>query len=197
MVLLNNQFFSMLSRMKYINRWSLMRNSVSENISEHSLEVAFFAHALGILANKRFNKNLSPEKMAVSALFHDTTEIITGDLPTPIKYYNQNISGAYKEIEETAQKKLLSYLPSDLKEEYSLIYSKDYCTPYENMLVKAADKLSALVKCIEEERMGNTDFVEAKSSSLAALVNFKLEEVDCFLEEFLPAYGLSLDQISE
>ena len=191
---MNNQFFSILSRMKYITRWSLMRNSVQENISEHSLEVAFFAHALAIIAKKRFNKEVQPEKVAVVAMFHDTSEILTGDLPTPVKYYNEKLKTAYKELEKDAEEKLLSFLPEDLREEYSKIYDKNYITEYEQKLVKAGDKLSALVKCIEEEQMGNKDFLRAKETTLNSIIEMKLVEVDCFLEEFIPAFGMTLDQ---
>lgn len=191
---MENQFFSMLSRMKYIDRWALMRNTSKENISEHSLQVAFFAHALGVIKNKRFGGNIDCNKLAVIAMFHDVSEIITGDLPTPVKYYNPEIKTAYKEVENVAIQKLLSYLPDDFKDEYASILIKNDKDEYLYRLVKAADKLSALAKCIEEEKMGNTDFLDAKESIFSYLLHTDLPEVKVFLEEFMPSFGLSLDK---
>ncbi len=188
-----SQFFSMLSRMKYINRWGLMRNTITENISEHSLDVAFIAHALAIIKNKRFNGNVNAERTALLAMFHDTTEILTGDLPTPIKYYNSQIKEAYKEVENIAKSKLLSYLPEDLREEYSDIYAEDKKDAELLKLIKAADKISALIKCIEEKRMGNTDFDKAEESILKSILEIDLPEVKCFIDEFIPAFKLTLD----
>jgi len=189
-----NQFFAMLSRMKYINRWGLMRNTISENICEHSLDVAFIAHALAIIKNKRFGGNINAERVALLAIFHDTTEIITGDLPTPIKYYNSKIKDAYNEVEDIAKDTLLSYLPEDLKEEYtSLLYHENEEKELWK-LVKSADRISALIKCIEEKRMGNTDFDKAEISILKSIKEIDLPEVQCFLEEFIPAYKLTLDE---
>ena len=153
-----SKFFAVISRMKYINRWALMRNTINENISEHSLEVAFIAHVLALIRNKRFGGNVSPERCALLAMYHDVTEIITGDLPTPIKYYSHEIKGAYDEIEQKAKNTLVSYLPDDLKEYFEPLFCK---TPQEEeawKLVKAADKLSALIKCLEERQMGNNYF---------------------------------------
>lgn len=191
--MLESQFFSMLSRMKYINRWGLMRNTITENISEHSLDVAFIAHALAIIKNKRFNGNVSPERTALLAMFHDTTEILTGDMPTPIKYYNSQIKEAYKEVENIAKSKLLSYLPEDLRGEYSKIYFNDEKDAELLKLVKAADKISALIKCIEEKRMGNTDFDKAEDSITKSISKIDLPEVKCFIDEFIPAFKLTLD----
>ena len=164
-----SKFFAVISRMKYINRWALMRNTINENISEHSLEVAFIAHVLALIRNKRFGGNVSPERCALLAMYHDVTEIITGDLPTPIKYYSHEIKGAYDEIEQKAKNTLVSYLPDDLKEDFEPLFCK---TPQEEeawTLVKAADKLSALIKCLEERQMGNTDFASAEKSTLNLL----------------------------
>lgn len=191
---MKNQFFSMLSRMKYIDRWALMRNTSKENVSEHSLQVAFFAHALGVIKNKRFGGNVDCDRLAVIAMFHDVSEIITGDLPTPVKYYNPQIKTAYKEVEDVAVQKLLSYLPDDLKEEYSPLLCKNDEDEYLYKLVKSADKLSALAKCIEEEKMGNSDFSDAKESILSSIEKIELPEVKVFLNEFMPAFGLSLDK---
>ena len=191
---MENQFFSMLSRMKYINRWSLMRNTSKENISEHSLEVAFFAHALGVIKNKRFGGNIDCNRLAVIAMFHEVSEIITGDLPTPVKYYNPEIKTAYKEVENVAVQKLISYLPDYMKDEYCNLLCKNDDDKYLYKLVKAADKLSALAKCIEEEKMGNSDFLDAKKTILSYIEQINLPEVNVFLKEFMPAFGLSLDK---
>ncbi len=180
--------------MKYINRWSLMRNTINENISEHSLEVAFIAHALALIRNKRFGGNVDPERCALLAMYHDTTEIITGDLPTPIKYYSREIKGAYDEIEKKAEKTLLSYLPDDLREYYEPLFSPTEEEKELWKIVKGADKLSALIKCIEERKMGNSDFASAEKSTLENVRKMGLPEVDVFLDEFIPAYYLTLDE---
>ena len=189
----NNTFYAMLSRMKYINRWGLMNSTREENLSEHSLETAIIAHALAVIGNKRLGKSVDANAVAVAAIFHDCSEIITGDMPTPIKYYNKQINQAYKEIESAAADKLLSRLPEDLREEYASIFNEE-----ENLLlhryVKAADKLSALIKCIEELKMGNEEFKTAKQSITKALENMELDEVKIFMDEFLPAYSLTLDE---
>lgn len=189
-----SKFFAVISRMKYINRWALMRNTINENISEHSLEVAFIAHVLALIRNKRFGGNVSPERCALLAMYHDVTEIITGDLPTPIKYYSNEIKGAYDEIEQKAKNTLVSYLPDDLKEDFEPLFCK---TPQEEeawTLVKAADKLSALIKCLEERQMGNTDFASAEKSTLESIVAMNIPEANVFLDEFIPAYTLTLDE---
>lgn len=187
------RFFAVISRMKYINRWSLMRNTINENISEHSLETAFIAHALAVIRNRRFGGKVNAERCALMAMYHDTTEIITGDLPTPIKYYNDQIRSVYKEIESNAVDQLISYLPDDLREEYSPLFSPQAEDEELWLLVKGADKLSALIKCIEERNMGNTDFLSAEKTTLNAVRSLEIPEVDVFLEEFIPAYCLTLD----
>ncbi len=189
-----NQFFAMLSRMKYINRWGLMRNVRSENISEHSLDVAFIAHALGIIKNKRFGGNINCDRLAVLAMYHDTTEIITGDMPTPVKYYNKSIKSAYKEVEAVAQNTLLSYLPEDIREEYHKVFDRKDNEEYLWSLVKAADRISALVKCIEEREMGNKDFQKAEETIMLSINQIDLPEVRCFMEEFIPSFRLTLDE---
>lgn len=191
---MESKFFAVISRMKYINRWSLMRNTITENISEHSLEVAFIAHCLGLLRNKRFGGKVNAERLALLAMFHDTSEIITGDLPTPIKYYNKEIKGAYDEIEQKAVNTLIGYLPEDLREDYRPLFSKTEEDEELWQLVKGADKLSALIKCIEERKMGNSDFVSAEKSTLKALKKMEIPEVNVFLDEFIPAYNLTLDE---
>ena len=186
-------FLFFFSRMKYINRWSLMNNTRLENISEHSLTVAMLAHALAVINNKRFGGSIDPEHAATVALFHDCTEIITGDLPTPIKYSSKTMRSAYKDIEAEAAHQLISTLPDYMKDEYeSLLIPKD-TDPYTLKLVKAADKLSALIKCIEEERLGNAEFTRAGAGILECLKKMKLPELDVFMEDFLPSYHLSLD----
>ena len=193
-IMKESKFFAVVSRMKYINRWSLMRNTITENISEHSLETAFIAHALALIRNKRFGGNVDPERCALLAMYHDTTEIITGDLPTPVKYYNSDIKGAYDEIEKKAENTLLSYLPDDLREYYEPLLSPTEEEKELWQLVKGADKLSALIKCIEERKMGNADFLSAEKSTLKAVQKMDSPEVKVFLDEFIPAYGLTLDE---
>ena len=187
-------FFAIMSRMKYIHRWALMNNTRLENISEHSLTVAMLAHALAVISNKRLGNSLNAEHAATIALFHDCSEIITGDLPTPIKYSSKTLRNAYKDIEREAAEQLLSALPEDLREEYAPLLLPREEDPRLLKLVKAADKLSALIKCLEEEQMGNREFIKAKSECLAHLERMELPEVRIFMEEFLPSYSLSLDE---
>ena len=194
--MIKSGFFAMISRMKYINRWSLMRNTFSENLSEHSLEVAFIAHLLCLIRNKRFGGNVNAERAALIAMYHDTTEIITGDLPTPVKYYNGSIRSAYSDIEKNAADKLISQLPKDLREEYSDILSGGDDDEIKE-LVKAADKISALIKCVEERQMGNNDFKEAETATLKIIKDMHLKEADVFLDEFMEGYGLTIDQLTK
>ena len=191
---MESKFFAVISRMKYINRWSLMRNTIPENISEHSIETAFIAHAFALLRNKRFGGNINAERCALIAIYHDVSEIITGDLPTPVKYYNKDIKSAYGEIENNALDQLLSYLPDDLKEEYRAVFFADEEERELWTLVKAADKISALIKCVEERRMGNSDFASAEKSTLEAIHRLNVPEAEVFLEEFMPSYNLTLDE---
>ena len=190
-----NNFFGMLSRMKYINRWGLMRNNINENIAEHSLQVAIIAHGLAVIGNKRFGRNLNAEYIAMMGIMHDTTEIITGDLPTPIKYYAPEIRDAYKKVENIAANQLLKELPEDMQEAYEDILIKDDSIEWK--YVKAADKLSAYIKCIEEKNTGNTDFAKAEDTIRKALEDMQMEEIDVFIEEFLPAYVMTLDEINK
>lgn len=191
-----NNFFGMLARMKYINRWGLMRNTITENIAEHSLDVAMIAHALAVIGNTYYNKNINAERVALVAMFHDTTEIITGDLPTPIKYFAPEIRDAYKNVETVAANQLLSELPDEMKDVYSPILHEE-----ENeeslKLIKAADKLSALIKCMEEKNMGNTDFEKAQETIEKTLEEMKIPEVRYFMENFLPAYNRTIDEINK
>lgn len=190
----NKNFYAMLSRMKYINRWGLMRNTITENIAEHSLETAIIAHSLAMIGNTYFGKSIDANKVAVLAMFHDTTEIITGDLPTPVKYFAPDIREAYKKVEETAANQLLMGLPSELKNEYQGILKEKEEEKELWRYVKAADKLSALVKCVEEKRMGNLDFEQAEKATLSYIEELNMEEVEYFVENFLPAYSLTLDE---
>ena len=192
---MEQDFYAMLSRMKYIERWALMRNSQSENIAEHSLEVSIIAHALAVIHNKRLGDSINEERAALIALYHDSTEIITGDMPTPIKYFNKNIQSAFKEVEKLAANQLLSMLPKDFRDSYeSLFFPREEDT-YLWRLVKAADKLSALIKCIQEENTGNTEFTSAKKSITDTLIDMHMEEVNIFMEEFLLSYYKTLDEL--
>ena len=193
-------FFATISRMKYIDRWALMRSSRNETLSEHSIEVAMIAHALCVIGNARFGKNLDANKAALIGIYHDASEIITGDMPTPVKYHNRAIMDAYKTIEAEAEDKLLSKLPDDLRVSFREIFSslETEEEKYMRGLVKAADKISAYIKCIEEEKSGNTEFKTAKESIFATVME-KCEqypEVFAFVKEFLPAYGQTLDELN-
>jgi 5'-deoxynucleotidase len=189
-------FFALLSRMKYISRWALMRNAQGENLSEHSLETAILAHALVTLHNTRFGGDLSPERAATLALFHDAPEVLTGDLPTPVKYHDEGLRAAYARVEESACASLLRLLPADLRGAYEpLLCPTDETDLALLPYVKAADKLSALIKCIEERKAGNREFARAESSIREILAHMRMPEVDCFLEEFLPVYEEPLDGV--
>lgn len=189
-----NQFFALMGRMKYINRWGLMRNTRTENICEHSMDVAMLAHALGVINNVFYGGSLNPDRLAIMGMYHDATEIITGDMPTPVKYYNPLIRRAYKEVESVAKDELLEGLPKEMRPYYENVMQETKDEAVMWLYVKAADKLSALIKCIEERSMGNQDFKKAEGTTLAALADMKLPEVDFFVENFLPAYGLTLDE---
>jgi len=190
-----SNFFAMLSRMKYIERWALMRNTRRENLSEHSLDVSVIAHLLATLCNSRFGGTVNAERAAVLGLFHDTSEILTGDMPTPVKYFNPDIKRAYHEVEDVARRRLLSMLPEDLHGGYAELLLPADADAALWIFVKAADKISALIKCIEERRMGNTEFLEAERTLLETIQRMNRPEVDCFLTEFLPAFSLTLDQL--
>ena len=190
-----SHFYAMLSRMKYINRWGLMRATRPESLSEHTLETAIITHALITLGNARLSRGLDPGKGVLLALYHDAGEIITGDMPTPVKYHNRRIHDAYKEVEAVADERLLGMLPGDLRGEYEPLFrpegSADAYLPY----VKAADKLSALIKCAEELSAGNREFGEAQKALFASPA-LLLPEAQMFMAECLPSYSLSLDELS-
>ena len=178
-------FFAYINRMKYIERWSLMHSSVKENIMEHSQQTAVVSHCLAVINNKILGGTADAKKTAMLALYHEVSEVITGDLPTPIKYFNAEIKNAYKDLEKVANKKLLSMLPESFKSEYEQYIMPDTLS-YEHMLVKGADKLCAYIKCIEEIKGGNKEFVKAKSTIKKELENHTLPEVIYFYKNFIP-----------
>ena len=196
-----SHFLAILSRMKYIERWALMRSSRPENLSEHSLEVALIAHMLCVIGNVRFGRHLDAERAALVALYHDASEIITGDMPTPVKYHDGNIRDAYKAVEKNAEQRLLDALPDDLRPAFEdVFWSSDDASDdelYLRRLVKAADKVSALIKCVDEARSGNAEFRSAELTCRAAVESMaaELPEVRDFVREFLPSYGATLDEL--
>ena len=190
----DRQFFAYLSRMRYIDRWGLMRNTFQENIQEHSHMVAVLAHALAVIRRDVFGGEAAPGAAAAAALYHDAPEILTGDLPTPGKYYDPDIRDAYKRVEEIAAQKLLDMLPDELRPAFAPLVREDY-DPELKHLVKAADKLSAYLKCVEELKAGNSEFKRAAEQTLEALKAYQLPELDYFMEHFLPAFSLTLDEL--
>lgn len=194
---MKHHFFAMHSRMKYINRWALMRNTQSENLSQHSNDVAAIAHAIATIKNKRFGGNVNAERAAVLALYHDMPEIITGDMPTPVKYHSKTMHNEYLDFESLACKKLLSMLPEDLQEDYTPFFFKQEEDEEIWKIVKAADKISALIKCIEERKAGNSEFEQALKSTNAAIEKMNMPEVKAFLDDFIASFSLSLDNLNE
>ncbi len=190
-------FYATVSRMKYIERWALMRNTRAENLSEHSLEVSMIAHALCIIGNERYGKSLDADYAALVGIYHDASEIITGDMPTPIKYYNRSINEAFKSIEDEANRKLLKQLPEDISKHYEKYFFKPEDKEYEWQLVKAADKISALIKCLEEEKTGNREFVVAKNTTekTVSKLSEELPEVRDFISECMDAFTKTLDEL--
>jgi len=189
-------FFAFCDRMKYIKRWQLMRSTREENIMEHSQQVATFAHALAVINNKVFGGTADAGKAVLYAVYHECSEVMTGDLPTPIKYFNRSIHGAYKELEDRACDKLLTTLPEELRGEFALAMKPD-CGSYEYALMKAADRLAAYVKCLEELRAGNKEFVKAEKSIKKDLLSRKMPEVDYFFKNFIESFNLSLDELED
>ncbi len=187
-------FFPMIARMRYINRWGLMRNTFQENIQEHSHTVAVLAHALAVIENKYFGGQIDPGAVAVAALYHDASEILTGDMPTPIKYDNPDIQGAYKQVESVAEQKLLSMLPEDLRPDFEEAVTMP--DPEIYALVKAADKLSAYLKCVEEVKAGNAEFKKAKEQTYAALLQNACPALNYFMDHFLEGFELTLDELN-
>ncbi len=191
-----SNFFAFIFRMKYINRWALMKNTRYENVTEHSLEVSVIAHALALIQkNKLGNNKINPEKVAVYAIYHDTSEIITGDLPTPVKYFNKSINLAYKDLEDRASKSILKMLPDYLINDYENIFIAKEEDKEIWDTVKAADKISAYLKCIDEENSGNKEFNNAKETIIKTLKEMNRKDVEIFLEEFIHGFNLTLDEV--
>lgn len=194
---MSSSFFAFIARMKYINRWALMRNTFDDNLSSHSFEVAAAAHMLSLIGNNRFGKNYNSDRAAVLGLYHDMPEILTGDMPTPVKYYNSEIIKAYEQVEKAACERLISSLPEELKSDLSGYLKKNYDDEQLYAIVKAADKICAYIKCLEERKAGNSEFVKAEETILNSINNMNLPEAKVFLEEFIPAFELTLDQLSD
>ncbi len=189
-----NEFYALMGRMRNINRWSLMRNSFSENIQEHSHQVAILAHGLALIRREILHLPCpDPDKCAVAALYHDATETLTGDLPTPIKYYNPDIKAAYKQVEHIAAQRLLDMLPEQLRPFYVSPIMED--DPEIAVIVKAADKLSAYIKCVEEQKAGNTEFESAAKQTMDSMLAMERPELDWFIRECLTPFSLNLDQL--
>jgi 5'-deoxynucleotidase len=190
-----SHFFAYLSRMKFIRRWGLMHSTYPENIQEHSLRVALVAHALAIIRNRVCGGSINPDRTAALALYHDASEVLTGDLPTPVKYFNPDIKIAYRAIEAAAAKKLLTMIPPELREDYRAFLSHDEMDREHRELVKAADKLCAYLKCLEELSAGNQEFRQAERALKASVEEINLPEVRYFLETFVPSFTLTLDEL--
>ena len=190
---MKSHFFAYISRMRFIQRWALMRNTAPENVQEHSHQVAVLAHALAVLRSEKFGGHVDPGAVAVAALYHDASEILTGDMPTPIKYDNPAIRAAYKDVEAVAEHKLLNMLPEELRGVYAPILTVE--DPEIEALVKAADKLSAYIKCVEELKAGNNEFREAAAQTRKALESYGMPEVESFLETFMDSFSLTLDEL--
>ncbi|MCC2615648.1 5'-deoxynucleotidase [Aestuariibacter halophilus] len=191
-----SHFFAHLSRMKLINRWPLMRNVNTENVQEHSLQVAMVAHALALIKNRFFGGNLDPYKVATLAMFHDVSEVLTGDLPTPVKYYNPAIQQEYKKIEKIAEQKLIDMAPDAFREDYQRLIDTRYQSNDEQFIVKAADVLCAYLKTLEELQAGNQEFQLAKKRLDKILHDYHSDEVDYFMQAYMPSFTLSLDEIT-
>lgn len=192
---MKSNFFAFASRIKYINRWALMRNTTYETLSQHSYEVATLAHALAVIGNRRLGKQYDAARAALLGLYHDTPEIITGDMPTPVKYHSGEMRAAFAAVENYAGERLLSMLPEDLCPDYESLLKDDGGEADLHKLVKAADKLSAYIKCLEERKAGNTEFSEAEKATQKALQKLDCAELKIFMEDFLPAYSLPLDKL--
>lgn len=190
-----HSFFAVFFRQKYINRWGLMRNVTAENLSTHAAEVACLAHALALIGNTYFNKNYDADRVATLALFHDLPEVFTGDLPTPVKYANETLRQCYAQLEAQANNQLTDRLPPELQSQYRSLLEPSDSDKELKKLVKAADKLCSLIKCIEEEKSGNSDFSSARASTEKSLKAMSFEELDYFIEHFLPAFSGTLDEL--
>lgn len=191
-----SHFFAYLARMRFIGRWGLMHSTRPENIQEHSLRVAMIAHALAVVRARLYGGAVSAERVAVLALYHDASEVLTGDLPRPVKYFSPEIETSYRRLETVAREKLLGMLPDVLREDYTALFRPDAASPAEQALVKAADKLCAYVKCLEEVAAGNREFVEAEKTLRATIDAIDLPEVRYFVETFVPSFRLTLDELT-
>lgn len=191
-----SHFFAHLSRLKLINRWPLMRNVRTENVSEHSLQVAMVAHALAVIKNRKFAGQLNAERIALLAMYHDASEVLTGDLPTPVKYFNSQIAHEYKAIESIARQKLIAMLPDELQDIFTPLIDEQCYSPQEQAIVKQADALCAYLKCLEELAAGNNEFLLAKTRLEKTLAERQSPEMDYFMQVFVPSFQLSLDEIS-
>ncbi len=189
---MNNGFFAMLFRMKHIKRWGIMNSLIPDHLSTHSLEVGFLAHALAMIGNEKFEKNYDCDKITVKAIYHDVPEIFTGDIPTPVKYYSKETKEAYSAVEEASLHKLTEMLPDEFKECYSRLFVH---TPEEKMLIKAADRISAYIKCLEEKNYGNREFDIAGQRLYDAITEMNCKEANYFLENYLEPFGLPIDSI--
>jgi 5'-deoxynucleotidase len=193
---MKSHFFAFMSKMKFIKRWAIMRNIQDENIQEHSTQTAMIAHALAVIKNKFYDGDVNPERVALLALYHEASEVITGDLPTPIKYYNAKIRDEYKKIEEIANDSLFAMIPDALKPEYDVLIKSQQAEPENYRLVKAADRICAYIKCVEELKMGNDGFSKAKETIEKSIKNLELPEVDYFMDTFIESFSLTLDELN-
>ncbi len=187
-------FFAYLSRLRLISRWSLMRNAVPENDAEHSLQAAMIAHAVAVIGQQRYQRQVNPEHVISLAIYHDATEVMTGDLPTPVKYHSEELRGAYRRLEDLSAGRLLAMLPQEMRPAFSPYLRQE--AGYEHDVVKAADKICAYIKCLEEKRAGNREFDYAAENIRSALESSPLPEVGDFLREFLPAFEMTLDELN-
>ncbi len=190
-----SHFFAHLARLKLINRWPLMRNLRTENVSEHSLQVAFIAHALAVIKNRKFGGTVNAERIALLAMYHDASEVITGDLPTPIKYYNSQMAHEYKKIEQVAQQKLINMLPAELQSDFRCLIDEHSYSENEKVMVKQADALCAYLKCLEELSAGNNEFSLARARLEKVLAMQQSEEIAYFMQVFVPSFSISFDEM--
>ena len=189
---MDGDFFALMFRMKYISRWGLMRQLRQENLSEHSLKCAILAHSLAVIGNKIFGKNYDPAAVALKAMYHDAPEIITGDMPTPVKYFDESTRSAYKAVESHAIDRFISLLPDNFKPEYESLFRY---TDDEKKLIKSADKLCAYIKCLEETNLGNNEFQSALSSTKTIIDNLQCEELNYFMANYVSSFNKSLDEL--
>lgn len=192
-----NGFYAMLGRMKHISRWGLMRNTMRESLSEHSFDAAVIAHALALIGNAYYGRDIDPDKVAAAALFHDAPEILTGDLPTPVKYHNPEIRTAFRSVEHGAAERLLQMLPDELQSAYRRLLTTESAEPQLYAYIKAADKITAYLKCVEELKSGNREFEKAAQQLRRAIAELRLPEADHFMAQFAESYGLTLDELQE